>query len=334
MSGVGDAPASRRPVVLRVATAIVGGIAALELALWLVRPAGGLAGFIQIAAPHLAIAGLALGPLALARSARALRVALVVLLVVTVGRFAHEWLSLPLLDPPAERLTLTTWSLEIGPAAAGATVAGLREQNADVVILQELNPTVARAITEDAVLAERYPERFIGAGLGTLSRFPIVATHEELGSALQDIVIAAEDRVIRILNGHPVPGLLGREVPGALTPYDPSRRDAILAMIRRIADDRIAAGELVIVAGDFNTAPVEPGFERLAAGLQDAHAEVGIGPGWTWRPSRLLWLPFGLLRLDVVLTGPGLTPVASTIRCQSDSEHCLVTVEIGVKPPG
>ena len=55
-------------------------------------------------------------------------------------------------------------------------------------------------------------------------------------------------------------------------------------------------GETVIVAGDFNTAPTEPAFEQLVAGLADAHAEVGLGPGWTWRPSRMEGLGLGVLR--------------------------------------
>jgi endonuclease/exonuclease/phosphatase family metal-dependent hydrolase len=87
----------------------------------------------------------------------------------------------------------------------------------------------------------------------------------------------------------------------------------------------------VLVLGDINTAPTEPEFGRFVAGFADAHAEVGIGPGWTYRPSRLEALGIGLIRIDVVLAGPGLRPIAESATCPPVGDHCLVraTIQVG-----
>ena len=95
-------------------------------------------------------------------------------------------------------------------------------------------------------------------------------------------------------------------------------------------DAAIARGETVVIAGDFNTAPTEPAFSRLVAGLADAHAEVGIGPGWTWRPSRLEGLGVGLLRIDLALSGPGARPVTIEERCGLPGDHCQIVARFAL----
>ena len=83
--------------------------------------------------------------------------------------------------------------------------------------------------------------------------------------------------------------------------------------------------------GDFNTAPTEPGYGRLTAGLRDIHTEIGLGPGWTWRPSSLESLGIGLLRIDLVLLGPGVTPISTAIDCGKPGDHCLVDATVAVR---
>jgi hypothetical protein len=89
-------------------------------------------------------------------------------------------------------------------------------------------------------------------------------------------------------------------------------------------DARIAAGATVLLIGDFNTSPTEPAFGWLTAGLSDAHAAVGLGPGWTYRPSSLEWLGVGLIRLDLILGGPGVIPVSTATDCSRPGDHCLL----------
>ena len=86
----------------------------------------------------------------------------------------------------------------------------------------------------------------------------------------------------------------------------------------------------MILVGDFNTSPTEPAFATLTDGLLDAHAEVGIGTGWTWRPSQLAGLGAGLLRLDIVLSGPSLRPVATRVECPPAGDHCVLYATLAI----
>ncbi len=54
-----------------------------------------------------------------------------------------------------------------------------------------------------------------------------------------------------------------------------------------------------------------------------------MGPGWTYRPDMFEPFGIGLIRIDVVLTGPGLRPVTETTRCPPAGDHCAVIVTIG-----
>jgi hypothetical protein len=72
----------------------------------------------------------------------------------------------------------------------------------------------------------------------------------------------------------------------------------------------------------------------LTAGLVDVHRSIGLGPGWTWRPSSLERLGIGLLRLDLVLLGPGLRPIDLGVDCPRAGDHCRMTVTFSKPPDG
>ena len=76
--------------------------------------------------------------------------------------------------------------------------------------------------------------------------------------------------------------------------------------------------------GDMNTTEREQAYADFTAGLRDAHLDAGIGPGLTWRPDELKSLPFGLIRIDYVLTSPDLVALSSTVKCTDLSDHCQV----------
>ncbi len=102
--------------------------------------------------------------------------------------------------------------------------------------------------------------------------------------------------------------------------YDPAPRDARIATIRAKIDRSLAAGERLIVVGDFNTTSTEPEYQVLTKGLRDTHVEVGMGPGWTWRVVRSL--PVGFLRIDLQLSGGAITPSSTRVACPSGGDHC------------
>jgi len=73
--------------------------------------------------------------------------------------------------------------------------------------------------------------------------------------------------------------------------------------------------------GDFNVTHREPAYAVLAAGLRDAHVEAGLGPGFTWRPSRVAGVPVGVLRIDYILTSPDFAIGSVGLDCTDESDH-------------
>ena len=110
--------------------------------------------------------------------------------------------------------------------------------------------------------------------------------------------------------------------------FDAGVRDRSLGHVLERWKAAIARGERMLLVGDFNVAPTEPAYRDLAAGLRDVHVEVGLGPGWTWRPARFEGFGVGLLRIDMAFTGPGLVPRGSAVDCGRPGDHCLLFVTV------
>lgn len=296
-------------------------------------------GLLAILSPYLAYASVVLLPVVVGvwirepARARPLALALALLVVVAGVRLGPEWVSLPApvaaaaSEAPGE-LSVATWNIEAGAAAAPAVVAMLTRHAVEVVVIEELTTTVAAAIEADPTLAERWPHRALFpsagvAGIGLLSAHPISNVTSELHPVRLEATLDVAGRSIVVLGAHPFPAEIVRR-GGVPLGLQPATRNAELAMLRARAAELEAAGSDVLLIGDFNTAPTEPAFARLTAGLHDAHASVGLGPGWTWRPATLSGLPIGLLRIDLVLSTADLVPNRITIDCAGAADHCLV----------
>ncbi len=315
------------PFVARIGVAYAWCVIAL-LALGIVSGIeDGPLGVAQILTPHLALACLALVLVAVATRSRALVLALVAVAVLSTGRFGGEWWSPPGTAGPDD-LRVATWNLEAGERAGDAAVRMLRDHPADIVALQELTPEVAAAIEGDPVLRARFPHRALEprrgvAGIGLLSRFPIDAVSNAIEPVRLEARIPMPDRTLVVVNAHPFPARIGM-LAGVPVGIDPTIRNGDLERLRSRVAELEATDVDVLLIGDFNTAPTEPAFGRLTAGLHDAHAEVGLGPGWTWRPSRLAFIGVGLLRIDVVLSTAALRPITTSTACPATGDHCLV----------
>ena len=277
--------------------------------------------------------------LAAIRGGRWPRLALIALIVVGVVRLGDEWISLPAPQPSGATVDVATWNLEFGAVGVETMREGLTALDVDIVAIEELTREQVAAIESDPALAARYPYRALfpaaGAGvegIGLLSRVPL----SEIESFQDPVRVSAtaliDGREISVLAAHPFPGRI-RTVSALRLPigFDPTVRNAELATIRDQVDGLLAAGD-VIVLGDFNTAPTEPGYRVLSDGLTDAHVAVGLGPGWSWRPSRLEFLGIGFLRIDLVLTSPDLDPVRSWVDCSRPGDHCLVGASLSFAP--
>jgi endonuclease/exonuclease/phosphatase (EEP) superfamily protein YafD len=326
-----------------LATAYLTTVAVAVVVVVVLAPPAGPLALVRIFGEHLVLGGLVLVPMAVGdgAGARSVRVALIAVLALGAIRFGGDWVSLPSAGPTAERpgLVAMTFNLEVSSRLAAESVAFLRGMPADVMGLQELTPDVADAIDADAALVVRYPHRALfpepGAfGSGILSRHPL---RDVVSEQRPDRVAATVDTPtgpIRFLTGHPPPPGIGRGPFGLPTGFDPTERDELNREVRRWIEEALAGSDPVVVVGDFNTAAGEAQFGPLTAGLRDAHAEAGLGPGWTYRPRALAWLGTGLVRIDLVLAGPGVAPVASTVACPRVGDHCAVVATLVRDPPG
>jgi endonuclease/exonuclease/phosphatase family metal-dependent hydrolase len=288
--------------------------------------------FSQIFEPYLLLA-LVVGALLFAFVARR-RVATILVLGLVVAaalRYGPLVISFPAGAPAgAQRLHLMTWNLEAGDVAVETMTDAIDDARPDIVALVELVPRVSQALEADERLLDQYPYQALlprsGApDLGLLSRFPIIDQQFSQGPSLLRAVIAPSDGPpITVFVGHPY--LASIDQIGFVPDIQTRSRDVQIGQIRAHIDADLAAGNDVLVLGDFNVTEREPAYAQLSAGLHDAQREAGYGLGLTWRPERLEHLPFGLLRIDYLFGSPAFVAIAAGPDCTPrGSDHCLVS---------
>jgi vancomycin resistance protein VanJ len=260
-----------------------------------------------------------------------------------VLRLGGEWWSLPP-EPVAQgvrTIDVATWNVEAGAAAPSAVVDMLNRHPVDVVVLEELTFPAAGAIQSDPTIAARYPHQALFpprgvTGVGILSRYPLSNTSSAQSPARFEATLDVDGRPIRVVGAHPFPATIALAA-GIPVGLDPATRNADLRLLRQRVQELQGQGDDVLLMGDFNTAPTEPAFGRLTSGLHDAHRDVGLGPGWTWRPAPLEFLGTGLLRIDLILSTSSLVPERTSIECPARGDHCLFQATIALTstaPPG
>jgi endonuclease/exonuclease/phosphatase family metal-dependent hydrolase len=319
----------RLHTVARILALYPAAVALLLVALPIVQPRSGPFALLAIFAPHLALLALPLVAVAIARRGIALRGSLLVLALVSAVVFGDELLSVPPEQRPlGDRISTASWNLERGARSGNDAAGVLRTLDVDLVALQELGPEHAEAITSDPELASRFPAQALHPdpgvhGQGLLSRWPIVRSEIAADPAVLEVVVDRGDLRVTVINAHPLAGRLDLAGPIPVA-FDAAGRDGRLRRIRDRIDAALGRGESVIVLGDFNVTPAEPGYRDLAEGLRDAHAEVGVGPGWTWRPSSFEWAGLGVIRIDLALSSPDVEPTSIIEDCGLAGDHCLV----------
>jgi endonuclease/exonuclease/phosphatase (EEP) superfamily protein YafD len=319
--------------VTRILALYPAAVAILLVALPILAPRTGPLTLANIFSVHLALLGIVLVPVAIARRDVALRLSLALLVAVGLMRFGGDWFSWP--QAPIEDVFRTaSWNLELGARPGAGAVEGLGALDVDVIALQELSPDHAAAIDASATVTDRYPHRALYPepgvfGMGILSRWPIVRVESSQDPSVVEAVLDLGERELTVINAHP---LAGRIEMAGLVPvaFDTRGRDERLQRIRTRIENAIGRGESVIALGDFNVTPTEPGYQDLAAGLYDAHAEVGQGPGWTWRPSRFEWAGLGVIRIDHAFSSPRLPPVSVSEDCARAGDHCILEAAFSV----
>lgn len=303
--------------------------AVLLLALPLIAPRSGPLTLANIFSVHLALLALVLLPVALRRRDPVLRAGLAALAVVAVVRFGGEWVSAPpSVDTSDGLFAAASWNLELGAREGPAAANAIATIDVDLIALQELGPEHARAIEASATVTGMYPHRALYPepgvfGMGLLSRYPIVRAEYRQEPSLIEAVIDVDGQEVTVLDVHPLAGRLDMAGPIPVG-FDSNKRDESLRRIRARIQAATDRGERVILLGDLNATPFEPGYLELADGMHDAHAEVGQGPGFTWRPNRFEWAGLGVIRIDHALSSPRITPVSATEHCDRPGDHCIL----------
>ena len=295
----------------------------------IISPRSGLPAMLMVFEPLIFIlVTVPMAPLALWRRARTLAAALAVAVILGGCLFGSEWISLPGSGAGRHDISVMSWNVQFGTRTPADQAAQLHGATADIVALLEVEPDASAAIDSDPNVAAHYPYRALVPrvgpwGLALLSRYPISDVTSTSGRACLDLYVAAPQGRIHVIVAHPNHAAI-ETVTRLRLPvgYDPSDRDGEIAGVRDRIDAALSNGDRLLVLGDFNTAPSEAEYSILTRGLRDTHVEVGEGPGWTWRPSRIDFLPFGFLRIDLQLTSGAIRPASTSIDCSLPGDHC------------
>lgn len=327
-----------RQLVAFVGAALAIGLVVLS-AINLVAPQrDGLLALSQILAPYLF---LLLVPFLLflgtpGPAGRLFRWSTAVALVVFAVRFLPAWIPLSGAAPAAAAdagppLPVAAWNLELGEPKDAVVTDTLAGMDAAVVGLVELTPHNADAIAADPRLRDRFRTMVLRPvsghlGIGLLSSLPAKGKprlyHDP--PILVQRLDAGDGRTLTVVVAHPQHAHI-TGVGGLPLGYDSIPRDRHLNQVRGIVDPILARGEPLLLIGDFNVVDREPGYADLARGLIDAQRAVGLGPGDTWRPAHIEWLPFGLLRIDYLFMANGVAPLSTSPDCTPrGSDHCII----------
>jgi endonuclease/exonuclease/phosphatase (EEP) superfamily protein YafD len=320
------------PVVLTVLTAV-------QLA---APQRDGPLALAQVFAPWLFLPLLALLPHAVLLRDRALVTALAGALLAFAVQLGPAFMPAgrPSPEPRSVPVRVASWNV-LGDNDPARVVATVRDLDADVVGLIEVTPAQAAALAADPGVRSRFRAVLLepAAGRALLSRRPVLASGIRFDVAARPgsaVLWARLDlgsgRALSVLVAHPLPAR-SRLVLGLPLRYTAAPRDAEIAFTRGLTDERVRAGERVLLVGDFNVTDREPGGAELVAGLHDAHAEVGWGPGASWAPPALRRHGIALVRIDRVLGGPGVLPTAVRTDCAwRGSDHCVLHATVAVAP--
>lgn len=230
------------------------------------------------------------------------------------------------IDANSGRLRLVTANLLCSNPDIGRLADDIADEDADVVLLQEVTPTVAAALRASR-LWSTYPYRRIAArteyhGAATFSRLPVIA-HSVLdvaGSPMLRTDLATSNGPLRVVNVHTV------------APLTVHRARQWTRQFTALGDLADADASPVILAGDFNATGDHRPFRRLLRrGLRDAFDIAGRGTGPTW-PVGHRFLP-RLLRLDHVVTSDDVEISALRTAPSVGSDHARLVAELGIPVP-
>jgi endonuclease/exonuclease/phosphatase (EEP) superfamily protein YafD len=279
------------------------------------------------------------GVLLLAWISRARWVFALALLLALIGGlwFGPYFLPKALAVPSRPTLRVVTFNVWGHNPRLEQIEAWIRETEADIVLLQEIPENYANYGIPG--LDDLYPYQ-IGQPTAVrlwgnlfLSRYPILSVEDLPGDgvpAQQRFTIDFDGQVVAVYNVHFAMPIGGNRLPRlanahyilqTVLSYDDSARNA---EIRRLLNRLERETHPFVVAGDFNMSEHAVIYGEIAACMEDAFREAGVGWGGSWPISIVDELPAfvpPLLRVDYVWHSSHFRAVEAVRGLKLGSDH-------------
>ncbi len=232
---------------------------------------------------------------------------------------------------PASSTSLTVMTANLGDGLADpdSLVSFIRDQDVDLVALQEVTPDIADALA--ANLSDILPFQEV-RGLGIpgkalLSRYPITqAEWLEDNPGRPDLHAFVE------IAGHPIEVVVAHPPPPELSGGLVNPREGSTEQFERLLEIASNAEIPFLMMGDFNMISLHERHSELeGAGLQDVFSLVGSGNGFTY-PERVPPLPDRLvrpfMRIDYIWASADWEAVSATVGDDIGSDHLPLVAHI------
>jgi vancomycin resistance protein VanJ len=244
-------------------------------------------------------------------------------LLVVLGLYGGRWLPQSTNATPQD-LRIMTWNVFYNTQDIDGLAATIRQQQPDIVVLQEYNfqldPQLPEALEDLYPYAALDPHSGAG-GLATLSRWPVrelVSVARGVDSCgCQYLEIATPNGPTRLINTHPHIPLASFKGIYTKTQQDPTFDH----LLKLIADQ----SQPLILAGDLNTTERQPNYLRLRQQLGDAYQQKGWGLGYTFPSNGTI--PKAV-RLDYIMPNAHWQPLRAWNGTANLSDHGFVVADL------
>jgi endonuclease/exonuclease/phosphatase (EEP) superfamily protein YafD len=217
-------------------------------------------------------------------------------------------------------MSYNIWQLNRNVPAA---VALIREQQPDILLLQELSPYMALEFKKQ--LANLYPGQELhfvynpGIAQGIITHYPLTPLEgtPHAGRALK-VRVETPDGPIQIWNVH------------LRQPFYWPRHASEIESLAHAASD---VNEPLILGGDFNTTDQSEMYRELSQHLSNAHWEAGWGFGFSFPSSQHTFkgigaVPMPIIRIDHLFHNDHLfVRKARTLSEDGGSDHLPIVAE-------
>jgi vancomycin resistance protein VanJ len=262
--------------------------------------------------------------LAIALKSRRAMLFLIIPTLVCTLLYAPRFLPRSIEQADGRELVLLTYNLYAGNHNYAALDTILRDANADIVSLQEVNWETANWLEAEWKTAYPYTVRYAlrhgmsqYTGRFLLSRYPIT-NYEIVDSPINTkLYIRAEldllGRELTVYNIHmPPPDYRG---------FDTSDRSESISRVLNAAQ----GDSPVILMGDFNMTDQSEDYRRMSSQYQDAFVETSVGLGTSFPNGRrfhegLSFLP-PMIRIDYIFLSEEFAPQATRVLREGASDH-------------